>query len=270
MGKNSKKNSGKSNNTTAPSNAPASAPESSEANAALSNQNTDTALTVQTIDNGDGSGATVITVPDNANTSQVAAAVAEVVKAKKVPMARVFAADGKTVLKIDGTVESVSTYVKGFMSLPVGARKGYDNYWAKEDGFTNPESIMKLTPQGIGKMVAICQHRAALYVSEGGEKGAEMTAVLEGLRQYESVAVAEAVAVAQSKLISQARETLKAAGMKPEAIDAALASMTASLAPFAAAPAPTVENDAPTLEESGDGIADADDTADAESTTVEA
>jgi hypothetical protein len=177
-------------------------------------------------------------------------------KPKKVPMSRVFI--NGVISRIDATVESVSTYVKGFMSLPVGARKGYDNYWAKEDGFTNPESIMKLTPQGIGKMIAVCQHRAALYISEGGEKGTEMAAVLEGLRKYESVAVAEAAAVAKNKLISQARETLKATGMAEHLIDAALASLAPNAVKATVAPA-TVENSAPTLEESGDGIADAED-----------
>lgn len=184
--------------------------------------------------------------PTTDATAQTAAPAAEE-KKKKIPMARVFNADGSVALLTKG-VESVKRYVKGFMSLAVGARKGYDNYWAKEDGFTNPESIMKLTPQGIGKMMAILQHRAALYIADGGELGSEMQDVLTGVREYESVAVSEAKSVAEAKAIEEALATVaKARGCS---IDEARKFMAAFAATPPATRAAVVESE-PTIGETG-------------------
>lgn len=134
---------------------------------------------------------------------------AEVVKKKRTPMARVMIDGAKSAL--NGAVASVTNYVNGFMALPVGPRKGYDNYWSKEDGFTNPETIMKLTPQGLGKIMAICHHRAAMYIAEGGSTGSETLAILSAIRSYEEIAVGEARSLAKRKELADAELQAQAA-----------------------------------------------------------
>ena len=179
-------------------------------------------------------------------------------KKKRIPMARVFTAPGIVAI-ITASVDSVKTYVQGFMGLNVGARKGYDNYWAKADGFTNPESIMKLTPQGIGKMLAILHHRAALYIAEGGEDGAEVIAVLDGIRQYETIAVTEAKEVARQKLFNDALAMMTKAfgGDEKKAREALAQHAHAAPKPQAA----TVQHTEPTIGEAGATLDTAEDTA---------
>lgn len=194
------------------------------------------------------------------------------VKKKRVPMARVFNADGNVML-LDGNVGSVKGYVTAFMALPVGARKGYDNYWAKEDGFTNPEAILKLTPQGIGKMLSILQHLAANIIGNGGDEGTEMSGILTAVRGYEEIAVAEAAAVAQNKLIEEALASLtKALGGDQNKARAMLAQHMPTATPAqianAGAPASSVTATEPTLEESGGTVPDAEDNAPAEETVT--
>jgi hypothetical protein len=170
---------------------------------------------------------------------------------KRIPMARVFI--GGAIAVITKNVQSVRDYVGGFMNLNVGARKGYDNYWAKEDGFTNPESIMKLTPQGIGKMLAILHHRAALLIAEGGEAASETLDVLEGIKAYQQIAVAEAQTVAQQKLFADALATMtKANGGDEAKARQMLAAMAQTV------PAATVHQ-TQTIGDSGAKIEDAED-----------
>lgn len=204
------------------------------------------------------------------NNTPTTVATVETVKAKRIPMSRVFI--GGVISALSGNVDSVKSYVKGFMALTVGARKGYDNYWAKEDGFTNPESIMKLTPQGIGKMLAVLHHRAALYIADGGENASQTLGILEGIRAYELVAVAEAKDTAQNKLFAEALATMtKAMGGDESKARQALANF--ALTPTAV-PAATVKAPEPTIGESGGIIEDADDsapeTSDAEAETANA
>lgn len=131
-------------------------------------------------------------------------------KRGRIPMARVFNEDGSTMLITDD-VESVTSYVNGFLNLPVKERKGYDNYWAKEDGFTNPQSVGKITPQGIGKMLAILHYEAVKYLERGGQQCDEMKRVLDGIEAYKSVAAQAAREHAEvQKQINAAQTVAKA------------------------------------------------------------
>jgi len=153
-------------------------------------------------------------------------------KKKREPMARVYVGGDKTqgAMLLNASVESIKNYVVGFMGLLVGAKKGYDNYWSKEDGFTNPQSIMKLTPQGLGKIIAIAQHRAALYIAAGGDKSTEMTGILSAISEYEAIAVASARTIAQDKAFSEAADALsKAMGGDIEAARKRLATYSQTL-----------------------------------------
>lgn len=131
----------------------------------------------------------------------------ETPKKKRVPMSRVFKENGETLL-LDGDVENAKAYVHGFKSLNVGARKGYDNYWAKKDGFTNPQAVQKLTPQGIGKMMLVLLDLAANIQTQGGEAADEMNQILMAVNEYGNVAVEEAKMLAVAKAKADADKAL--------------------------------------------------------------
>lgn len=197
-----------------------------------------------------------VTVAEVVAPTPVVSQAATTERKKRTPMARVLIDGAKSILT--GAVDSVTNYVNGFMALPVGPRKGYDNYWSKEDGFTNPETIMKLTPQGLGKMMAICHHRAALYIAEGGQIGTETLAILGAIRDYEEIAVAEAREVVKRKELaaaeSQARSAIEnLARARGCTIDEASKAMGAFAVPAATTqtvPAATVAADEKTVGES--------------------
>lgn len=217
----------------------------------------ETDIAVETIDNGDGSGATIMTLPDAAEDEpMVEISVTTTGGKQKIPMARVFidADPTKGPMLLGRAVATVKSYVKGFMSLPVKARKGYDNYWAKADGFTNPVTIMKLTPQGIGKMMAILHHRAALYIADGGENATEMLNILKGISDYETVAVSEARIVAENKAMHDALSTIaRAKGCTLEEARTFMAQFASQ--PMQTTRAAVVEGE-PTIGESGATVED--------------
>lgn len=183
-------------------------------------------------------------------------------KKKRIPMSRVFLSDG-SIARIGRSVDTVRSYLRGFLALGVGARKGYDNYWAKSDGFTNPVSIMKLTPDGISKMMAVLHHRAALYIAEGGDKGTQMENALLALSEYQTIAVAEAKLAAEAAKQDEVAATIAKA--KGCSIDEARQLLAAFVPTTVAAPAPVASVVAPestkgetgsAIEDSGDGAED--------------
>lgn len=199
--------------------------------AAQTNEAANSDTNVQSNAEVTGSNANASNMENNTQSSDATVSSTEVAKPKRIPQARVFI--GGVVAAITSSVDSVKAYVHGFMTLNVGARKGYDNYWAKEDGFTNPESIMKLTPQGLGKMLAVIHHRAALYIAEGGDNAVETLAVLDGIAAYQKIAVAEAQTVAQQKLFADALATMTKANGGDEAKARAMLAAMAQTAPAA-------------------------------------
>jgi hypothetical protein len=110
--------------------------------------------------------------------------------AKRVPMARVFIGDA--IAMLSDAPESVAVYVRGFLKLPVRARAGYDNFWSKDDGFTNAQKFRTITPQGVGKMMAVLQYRAASIIAAGGDNATLMQNILNGIEENFDTALADA------------------------------------------------------------------------------
>lgn len=128
----------------------------------------------------------------------------EVVATKRRRQGQVIDQNGNALL-LDGSLERATKYVAEFLALPDGPKKGYDTFWSRKTGYTNPRSIATAKPQGVGKMMLVLQHVAAMHIAAGGDEGAEMAAILSAVSQYSTVAQQEAAKQAEI-LVKQAED----------------------------------------------------------------
>jgi len=132
---------------------------------------------------------------------------------KRIPMARVFI--NGAIAQLGTGVDSVVAYVSGFRKLPSRTKAGYDNFWSKEDGFTNNEKYLRITPQGVGKMMACLAYRAARIIARGGEDAKLMQTIWTDVQSYMDIALKQAVHdVAQEDIIAAFNEIVAAQSSK--------------------------------------------------------
>jgi len=131
-------------------------------------------------------------------------------------------ADG-TIFGINASADTVVAFLRGFNAIPQKKRSGYDKYY-NDNGPTNPESPRALSPQGIGKMLAVFLEKAHETIARGGADGEEMKIILAGIVGYNDIAASEAV----KNMTAQA-----ATVVSPEKVAAFLAGKGVDIVPTA-------------------------------------
>lgn len=117
--------------------------------------------------------------------------------------------DGKDFQITD--TNSVSNFLKLFREAnfnPSGGNVQYIN----NHGFTNTETPARMTPQGIGKIIAQLLESAALKIAKGDAEAEEMKTVLSAVLQYAEVAEQNVAEYLKNQKIKAAQAAIAAAG----------------------------------------------------------
>lgn len=208
----------------------------------------------EVIENGEGAGATVMTLPDGPQVEETNEEPARrkkakrIVNGKSVPFARVFTDEANGVIAVIGaTPGSVRDYLSGFKALSVRPTAGFDSFWGKVDGYSNPVTPYEATAHGTAKMIAVAFDNMARLINEGGDEGKAASDAMEGLLAYWTIALVEAKQAAEQKGLNEALATLtKAMGGDETAARAKLAQFATQTV---AKPAQTPVSEAEQLEE---------------------